>query len=382
MDGGSETVAGPGRGDLGCARARAPAHPCGQPGAVLSRWITGLGPGSFAMVMATGIVSVAMLEESPAASAVLAIVAGAAWLLLLVLSGARLVWLGARVRAELAGPATWADFFTVVAATEVLGARAWIAGLDGIASMLWAVGALAWLLLAVSVPLAVGVRRGRVVWWAASGNWLLPVVATQSLAALAGSLVADGRPWVLLLVSMGGWVLGLALYAALVAAIGLRVLSVHHPPARFTPDDWIVMGALAISALTASSLLRAEPAARLPTLVHTLLAGGGAACWAIATAALPALSVLQVGQLRRDPSARRYQARWWAAVFPLGMYGVTTHQLAVVLRWGHLEPVARAAAWVAAAAWTTVAASGIVVSARRGRVAGGVGTSGCDLDGR
>jgi tellurite resistance protein TehA-like permease len=142
------------------------------------------------------------------------------------------------------------------------------------------------------------------------------------------------------------------------------------------------MGALAISALTASSLLRAESAARLATLVHTLLAGSAAACWAIASAALPALSVLQVGQLRRDRSARRYQARWWAAVFPLGMYGVTTHQLAVVLRWGHLEPVARAAAWVAAAAWTTVAATGIVVSARRGRVAGDVGTSGCDLDGR
>jgi hypothetical protein len=64
------------------------------------------------------------------------------------------------------------------------------------------------------------------------------------------------------------------------------------------------------------------------------------------------------------------------------MYGVTTHQLAVVLRWGHLEPVARAAAWVAAAAWTIVAAAGIDVSARRGWVAGDVGTNGCDLDGR
>jgi tellurite resistance protein TehA-like permease len=145
----------------------------------------------------------------------------------------------------------------------------------------------------------------------------------------------------------------------MLAAIGLGVVSVQLPPARFTPDDWIVMGALAISAVTASSLLRAEPAARRATLGPTLLAGGAAACWAIASAAVAALVVLQVGHLRRDRSARRYQARWWAAVFPLGIYGVSTHQLAVVGRWGHLEPVARSAAWVAAAAWTIVAAAAL-----------------------
>jgi Voltage-dependent anion channel len=66
---------------------------------------------------------------------------------------------------------------------------------------------------------------------------------------------------------------------------------------------------------------------------------------------------------RRRPAgalcARRYQAQWWAAVFPLGMYSVATGQLAVTLDLHPLESLAGIAFWAALGAWslTTAAAA-------------------------
>jgi tellurite resistance protein TehA-like permease len=244
------------------------------------------------MVMATGIVSVAMHEEQRGArsavglaSTALAGVAAAAFAVLAALYGARMVAAAPQVRAELANPTTGFDFFAFVAAVDVLGVRAAGAGRPGIGRVLWTVGALAWLVLLLALPLAMAARsraatlaggspavaasavvptrrrRGRA-WSAASGNWLLPVVATQSLAVLAGMLARPGRAELepLLLVALGCWLLGLALYVALLAGIVVRALASPPTGMRFTPDDWIVMGALAISTLAATQLLRAGQA--------------------------------------------------------------------------------------------------------------------------
>ena len=57
------------------------------------------------------------------------------------------------VRDELGSPATWPDFFAFVAAADVLGVRAAIAGRDGVGAALW-VGA-----LAISALAATGLLR-------------------------------------------------------------------------------------------------------------------------------------------------------------------------------------------------------------------------------
>jgi tellurite resistance protein TehA-like permease len=331
----------------------------------------------FGLVMATGIVSIATREElSGAVSAALGVVAGAAWLVLLVLGGRRLIGTGERVRDELMGPTTWPAFFAFVAATDVVGARAAIAGWDAAGRALWALAALAWLALMVAVPMAMRARGGAPAWWAASGNWLLAVVATQSLAVLAGVLVAGGQARPLLPVAVACWALGVALYAALITVIGARVLSARPVPARFTPDDWIVMGALAISSLAATELVRAgERSGSLPPLAHAVLVGGGAITWAVASAAVAPLIVLHVRSLLRDQEARHYRVRWWAAVFPLGMYSVATHELAVAAGWDRLEPVARAASWIAVAAWTATAAAAMRAPFPSSRSPAGTGPS-------
>jgi tellurite resistance protein TehA-like permease len=316
------------------------------------------------MVMASGIVSVAAHQQRRGGvSAALAIVAAVVWAGLVVLSGARMVLAADLVRADLDSPARQFDFCTFVAAADVLGVRAAVAGWDRIGVALLLLGALAWLALAVTLPTAMRRRCSTPVWWAASGNWLLAVVATQSLAVLAGTLAGPGGGGPLVWLALACWVIGLALYAALIVAIVARVRSTDAPPARFTPDDWIVMGALAISTLAATALLSAEPAGR----TRALVAPAAVLTWAVASSAVAPLGMLHLRRLLRDRAARRYQARWWAAVFPLGMYSVATDQLAVTLGMHPLESVVPIAFWVALGAWSLTAA--LAVGAARWSIA-------------
>jgi len=301
--------------------------------------------------MASGIISVAAHDQRrDCVSAALAATAAVVWTGLLVLTAARVVLAADLVRVDLQSPAKGFDFFTLVAAAGVLGVRAAIAGWDRIGVALSLFGALAWLVLALSM--AIYRRSVTPAWWSASGNWLLAAVATQSLAVLAGTLAGAGRAGPLQWVALTCWVIGLALYAVPMVAIGARVLCTSSPPARFTPDDWIVMGALAISTLAATGLLGGELADR----TRALLADAAVLTWAVASSLVVPLGVLHLRGLLRDRAARRYQTRWWAAVFPLGMYSVATHQLAATLGMHPLESLACIAFWVALGAWSLTAA--------------------------
>jgi tellurite resistance protein TehA-like permease len=301
--------------------------------------------------MASGIISVAAHDQRrDGVSAALAITAAVVWMGLLVLTAARVVLAADLVRDDLRSPAKRFDFFTLVAAAGVLGVRASIARWGRISVALSLFGALAWLVVALSM--AKHRRSATPAWWSASGNWLLAVVATQSLAVLAGTLAGAGRAGPLQRLALTCWVIGLTLYALLIVVIGARVLGTSPPPARFTPDDWIVMGALAISTVAATGLLGGELADR----TRALLADAAVLTWAVASSLLVPLAVLHLRGLLRDRAARRYQTRWWAAVFPLGMYSVATHQLAATLGMQPLESLAGIAFWAALGAWSLTAA--------------------------
>jgi tellurite resistance protein TehA-like permease len=56
--------------------------------------------------------------------------------------------------------------------------------------------------------------------------------------------------------------------------------------------------------------------------------------------------------LRRMPLA--YEPAWWSAAFPLGMYGVASHELGVALNLPWLVTVGRDEAWAALAVWAAV----------------------------
>ena len=159
----------------------------------ISNAAANLFPGYFALVMATGIISIAafQLNLKPVAWVLLAInliAYGILWLLLVI----RLIRFFPRVKADIMDHARGPGFFTVVAGTCVLGSQLIVvAGQYRAAAALWFLGLVLWLIIMYTFFTAVTVRADKPGFETGiSGTWLLATVATQSVSVL-GTLLAD-----------------------------------------------------------------------------------------------------------------------------------------------------------------------------------------------
>lgn len=316
-----------------------------------------LHPGYFALVMATGILSVGMLDVGArATSTVLLWSAVAAYLVLVILHVWRVAAFAGELRRDLAHPARGFGFFTFVAGTDVLGARLVLAGHPGVATVLLVVGGLGWLVLGYVVPWQVALRGAeRPVLAGANGAWFIWVVATQSVAVLAAELeraVVTGRPELALL-AVCCWSVGALLYGAVGVLTAVRLLRYEVRPADLTPPYWVTMGATAITVLAGTRIVEMAEAPAWGA-AHGLIAAASVVFWSFGTWLVP--SLVAAGWWRhvvhRVPL--RYEPTWWSIVFPLGMYGVATHELGKADHLPLVGAIPRYELWLALAAWLAV----------------------------
>lgn len=279
----------------------------------------------FTVVMATGIVSVAADTEAlPTLSDVFFVAALVGW-------GALAVAVGVNtLQAHLPRPRL--QSFAFVAATAVLAARFALADVRFVAFAFWVLAIAAWLVLLARRPEA----------RSPSGGSLLIVVATESLA-VAAAMLARELNVDLLYAALAWWVLGLAMYPAVIALIARSL--VRRP--RFTPDLWVTMGALAIATLAETQLLGAGRALHALNGLWPSVRTAGYVTWALASAWIVPLVVVDA----RHPAAWGYRTSRWSFVFPLGMYAVATKLLGNTVGIAPLSDVAIASLVVAVVAW-------------------------------
>jgi hypothetical protein len=252
--------------------------------------VAGLHPGSFAFVMATGILSVGLRNHGLAGpSAALLAIAAAGYVLLVGLTLARAVAFAAALRAEFTDPRRGFGFFTFVAATDVLGTRLVLCDHRSGALALLVVGWAAWVALGYTVPwTAVLGRARRPVVAAANGTWFIWVVASQSVAVLAAALqptVSTGRRELALL-AVFCWAVGALLYGAAGIMVAARLLLYPLRPADLSPPHWVAMGAAAISTLAGARIVQMADA----PMVHVtggLIAGASVVFWAFGSWLIP-----------------------------------------------------------------------------------------------
>jgi tellurite resistance protein TehA-like permease len=303
--------------------------------------------GGFALVMATAIASIATEGAGAGASTLLLWLAAGAFAGLATGTVMRMIVGRAEVMARLRRPRTAFDSLTIVAAAGVLSARFGLDGRPAAASALAAVTALSWLVLVVLVAMTLIANR-RHLRPELSGNWLLVVVATQSLAGVTAMTARSWDDPALSVVGLAAWMAGVTLYAVLLLPISrrLRRLAARR---RFTPDYWIAMGALAISTLAAAALLQAPG-----TPLRPLLRSGGLVAWAGACLWIPVLAVADARMIVGDRAGLPSAARW-SMVFPLGMFAASAQAYGRADAAPTLTLIGGWAAWVAVAAWAIVA---------------------------
>lgn len=322
-------------------------------------FIANLFPGYFALVMATGIVSIAsfLLEVEAVARALLFInvlAYSVLWVLLII----RIWRYPAQVIKDITSHSRSPGFFTIVAGTCVLGSQFVIMTQQhAIAMGLWLWGLILWVFITYAFftivttvqtkpPLEVGLN----------GAWLISIVATQSVSVL-GILLAgvsgEEQP-ILLFFALCLYLIGGMLYIPIITLILYRFIFFPLVKENLTPPYWINMGAVAITTLAGASLILNAERWTLLVELTPFLKGFTLFFWATATWWIPLLLLLGVWRHLIQRLPLRYDPQYWGMVFPIGMYTACTFQLSNALDLDFLLLIPRVSIFVAWGAWLIV----------------------------
>lgn len=308
-------------------------------------------PGYFAMVMATGIIAIGCrLVGVPVLGEALYAVTAGAYVVIAVLTTVRLVRYPRRLLADITSHTKGFAFTTAVAATEVLGtAGAILFGWWGLALVLWWIGVGLWAVLLYTTLISVVLRVEKPgIGVGINGTWFLLTVSTESVAVLGALLLPrlGGQGLAFTCLTFLG--LGAVLYVIVMTMMFLRWTFVRLGPTEEDPPTWIATGAVAITVLAGSNLLLAhDPLVdRMGPAIGLLVV----LAWATATFWFPLMIAIGVWRHVVNRLPLTYHPSYWALVFPLGMYAVSTFRMRLafgldVLAW--LPPAALAIALLA-----------------------------------
>ncbi|WP_454231821.1 tellurite resistance/C4-dicarboxylate transporter family protein [Mycolicibacterium fortuitum] len=282
-------------------------------------------PEVFAVVMATGIVSISALDHGYGViSWPLAVLAALGLPVLMYLAATR--WRSFDLRSI----DTIVGLFTYVAACAVVAAR--FAEHRPALSMLGAMALAGW--MALIPTLLVRMRqlgptglRDR-----ARGTWELASVGTSGVSMI---FMAEG----IMFWAFTFWVVALALYCLMTALIAWRALGDREVRRNVPADHWILMGGATIATLAGERIFVELPPGPTAEAVRVLTV----VTFIVATVQIVPLALASWRQILD-----------WPAVFPLGMYSVAGYGLAFETGWHALSVVSLGFFWIAFAAWLAV----------------------------
>ncbi len=332
------------------------------PASLVGRWWHKQPPAAFAFVMATGIVSSALMDAgADVAGSVLLWLAAAGLVVLTVGLAGRLAIDAGAAAADFRNPHAGFGFLTMVAACNVVGA-----GFHSThPAVTWALCIVSfplWLFLAYGVPLSMMLRtemgeslRPRLL--PVDGTWFLWVVSTQSLSVATATLAgADASLRLLSDLAVAFWGIGIMLYLTLTTLVILRLLTGGENRGGIVPTNWIFMGATAITVLAGSMILNLPHGVPVLELAAPTVGGLSYLLWAFGLWWVPLLVAFGVWRhiIRRE--RLRYTTSLWSIVFPLGMFSVATYRFGHVNGMPLIAVLGQWVIWVAVAAWILVAA--------------------------
>ncbi len=324
---------------------------------LLASQLRSLSPAYFGMVMATGIVSLAANQVGLGVVAwVLFAIAGMTYLVLWWLTIIRIIRYPRVVFNDLIDHLRGPGFFTMVAASGVIGSECVIMAETITAGLVfWFVAVLLWIILTYTIFTAFTVKEEKPsLDKGINGAWLLAVVATQSIAVLAALLAAyTPQPHRLDLnfLALSMWLWGGMLYIWMMSLIFYRYTFFRFEPGDLSPPYWINMGAMAISTLAGSLLIVNAADAWFLNSIAPFIKGFTIFYWATGTWWIPMLVILGIWRHVYMRFPLTYDPLYWGAVFPIGMYAVATHEMAAALRFEFLALLPQVFSYVAMVVW-------------------------------
>ena len=327
--------------------------------------IKGLHPAYFAMVMSTGIISIAsnLLGFTGIAYALFYINI-VAYAILLPFQTIRALMYWDNLYKDLCNPKLSLVFFTTVAATNVLGAQfITIVNQPEIAKIFWYFGIFLWVSISLVAFTALFIKCEEGPESVIHGGWLIATVGTQSVAvlgaALASKFVSCGS--FVLFSSIVWWMIGGFLYVILITLLFYRLVFFKLAPEALIPPYWINMGAIAITTLAGSIIcLNIPKIGGAYTDFLTFTKGFTLFFWSFGTWWIPLLIILGIWKFVVRKVPFKYTPLDWGMVFPLGMYTACTIKLSQALQIPFISNISKYFIYLAYIAWTIIFVSMLI----------------------
>ncbi|QTD43487.1 tellurite resistance/C4-dicarboxylate transporter family protein [Sporosarcina sp. Te-1] len=324
--------------------------------AFIKKQAKGLFPGYFAFIMATGALSISCsLLNMGLVSKLLLYVNGVAYLWLWFLTLIRLTSFFPEFWNDLISHTKGPGFFTLIAGTSMLSSQLIIVGNEPqIALYLWYLAIILWVLIMYLFFTAVTIRKHKPsLAKGINGAWLIAAVATHSISIVGTLLVShvEANHTILLFFTLCMYFLGCMLYLNIITLIFYRFTFVDFKYASLTPPYWINMGAVAITTLAGSTLIRHAEYWSLLHEIKPFLKGFTLFFWVTGTWWIPLLFILMVWRYFVHRYPLSYDPQIWGMVFPLSMYTAGTFQLSKALGVSFLIWIPKVMVFVAMAMW-------------------------------
>ncbi|MBU6391320.1 MAG: tellurite resistance/C4-dicarboxylate transporter family protein [Planctomycetota bacterium] len=316
-------------------------------------------PAYFAMVMSTGIISIAanfLGFRSIAYGLFYINIFAYVIVLSLQLLRVRMFW--NNLYNDLSNPKLSLVFFTIVAGTNVLGAQfVNIVNQPEIAKIFWYFGIFLWTIISLSTFNLLFIKCDQRIEMVLHGGWLTATVGTQSVAVL-GALLApkfgDYGSFVMFC-SFVWWMIGSFLYMVLITLIIYRLVFFKISPDALVPPYWINMGALAITTLAGSILCINIPKVAGPYADFLGFTKGFTLFfWSFGTWWIPFLVIIGIWKYVFNKTQFKYTPLYWGMVFPLGMYTACTFRLAQAIQIPFIANISKYFIYAAFVAWTFI----------------------------
>ncbi|MCP5292426.1 MAG: tellurite resistance/C4-dicarboxylate transporter family protein [Burkholderiales bacterium] len=343
---------------------------------VINNWTKNFHPAYFAMVMATGIVSLAFdAMNFTGIARALSVLNLFFYLTLSVFLLMRMLFFLPDLIADFKIFKRSLLFLTFVIGTNTVGMQLLIFHQAvPLAILLWFVALAAWFIFGYFILCNLIALHEKFLSEIASGSTLLITVSTVSIPLLGISLLnAMNMPsGFAYLTAIGFWFMGLISYTIIISLLFYNLYLCKFDPEKWDAPYWICMGAAAIITLAGSRFVIYTPFTPTWEVLREAVLWITIVAWMIGTLWIPYLLFMDIQKFTHTGTSasaplwviafpwlrlafgrthRAYDPVSWSRVFPMGMYTVSLVALTHATKYEFLAIISQYWGWFALCIW-------------------------------